>query len=224
MQFFNFIIVVYTCIAIPVSGYFEQRRLKLATSEASKERAYFVLHGVYWIAALPVVLTDPSVIWVRHSLELGWLWHTLFVAVLVYLIVFNVLPLILIRYNEDLKAEAMRSYHKRQHTFPTTNHQQRLFVWVSITVGITEEILYRGFLYNYGIEQWGLSGIASAILVSAVFGLVHFAQGPSGIISSFIFGVVMAWLYFLTSNLLLPILMHILYDMKIIMIQRSVIK
>lgn len=123
MQFFHFIIAVYICVVIPVSGYFEQRRLKLATSEALKERAYFVLHGVYWIAALPIVLADPSVLWVRHSLELSWLWHILFAATLAYLIVVNAAPFILIRHNKEFKAEALRGYKKRQHTFPTTNRQ-----------------------------------------------------------------------------------------------------
>ncbi|MGX4586728.1 CPBP family intramembrane glutamic endopeptidase [Paenibacillus chitinolyticus] len=61
-------------------------------------------------------------------------------------------------------------------------------------------------------------------IVSLIFGLIYFEQGPSGIISSFIFGAVMTWLYFLTGSLLLPILLHILYDLKIITIQRSVIK
>ncbi|MEY9096301.1 CPBP family intramembrane glutamic endopeptidase [Paenibacillus sp. RC84] len=217
---FHFI-ALYTCLLIPISGYFKRKKLKHVNEDKAKEKAYLLLHAVYWIAALPIILIDPSVFWVRHSLELSWLWHTLFVAALVYLLVFNVLPLILIRYNAELKEEAQLGYLKRQHTLPTTNRQHHLFVWVSITVGITEEVLYRGFLYNYGIELWGLSGIASAILVSAVFGLAHFTQGPSGIISSFIFGVVMSWLYFITGSLLLPILLHILYDLKIIAVQRA---
>ncbi|MFB7812821.1 CPBP family intramembrane glutamic endopeptidase [Paenibacillus chitinolyticus] len=54
-----------------------------------------------------------------------------------------------------------------------------------------------------------VSFLSCRAIVSLIFGLIHFAQGPSCIISSFIFGAVMTWLYFLTSRLLLPILLHI---------------
>ncbi|MVO99325.1 CPBP family intramembrane glutamic endopeptidase [Paenibacillus lutrae] len=214
------LIAVYISLVIPVSGFLEQRRLKRMTSQASKEQAYLILHGVYWIAALPVLLIDPTVYRVRHSLELGWMGHTLLSAALAYLLIVTVVPLILLRYNGDLRKEVAKSYEKRRHTFPTTERQHKLFVWVSITVGITEEILYRGFLYNYGVEHWGLSSLASAVTVSLVFGLIHFSQGLAGIFSSFVFGAVMAWLYFITGSLLLPVILHILYDLKIIGVQK----
>ncbi|WP_068774467.1 CPBP family intramembrane glutamic endopeptidase [Paenibacillus sp. FJAT-26967] len=214
------LIAIYISLVIPISGFLEQRRLKRMASKASKEQAYLILHGVYWIAALPVLLIDPSVYWVRHSLKLGWMGHTLLSAALIYLLIVNVVPLILLRYNRNLRKEAAKSYEKRLHTFPATERQRRLFVWVSITVGITEEILYRGFLYNYGVEHWGISSLASAVIVSLVFGLIHFSQGLAGILSSFVFGAVMAWLYFITGSLLLPVILHILYDLKIIGIQK----
>jgi len=92
--------------------------------------------------------------------------------------------------------------------------RRREAIWfigpVSLSAGICEELLYRGYLM-----QW-LDGFmpiwAAMILSSAVFGLMHAYQGPAGILRTGGLGLVMAGLFVVTGSLLWPILLHIIID------------
>ncbi|MNR30975.1 CAAX amino terminal protease self- immunity [compost metagenome] len=94
-----------------------------------------------------------------------------------------------------------------------------MFVGVAVTVGICEEIMFRGFLQHYAMEL-GTSQLWAMVIISVIFGAGHFMQGLSGIISSTIFGLIMGYTYFTTGSLLVPIIIHILYDAKAIYITR----
>ena len=84
------------------------------------------------------------------------------------------------------------------------------FLALSVTAGICEEILYRGYLLGYlgnFVDPW------LAVLVSTIlFGLAHLYLGPSHAVRAFVVGLVMAGLYILTASLLAPILLHAAID------------
>ncbi len=92
-------------------------------------------------------------------------------------------------------------------------HSRRDLAWfygISVTAGVTEEILYRGFLIAY---LSGFMPTLPAILVStAAFGLAHSYQGPVGIVRTFLVGLALAAMYVLSGSLLLPIIAHVLVD------------
>jgi membrane protease YdiL (CAAX protease family) len=79
-----------------------------------------------------------------------------------------------------------------------------------------EEMVYRGYLTNRvgGILGESKSAwLVAAILVTLLFGLAHFPQGPTGIIKNIIDGAVLAALYFGTGrNLWAPIIAHGIQD------------
>lgn len=79
-----------------------------------------------------------------------------------------------------------------------------------------EETIYRGYLTNRVAEIFARSKSAwviAAILVTLLFGLAHFPQGPTGIIENFIDGAILAALYFATGrNLWAPIIAHGIQD------------
>lgn len=79
-----------------------------------------------------------------------------------------------------------------------------------------EETVYRGYLTNRVGEIFGSSKnawIVAAILVTLLFGLAHFPQGPTGIIENVIDGAILAALYFVTGrNLWAPIIAHGIQD------------
>ncbi len=81
---------------------------------------------------------------------------------------------------------------------------------VSLTAGICEELLYRGYLM-----QWleGFMPVWGAMLLSSmIFGLMHAYQGLGGILRTAGLGLVMAGLFVLTGSLLWPILLHVVID------------
>jgi membrane protease YdiL (CAAX protease family) len=93
---------------------------------------------------------------------------------------------------------------------PSTPRESRLFVAVSITAGICEEVLYRGYLLWY----WLLlvpRGVAIAAAILA-FGVGHAYQGVKGILTAGVAGAVYMAVYLLTGSLLAPIVLHAALD------------
>ncbi len=92
-------------------------------------------------------------------------------------------------------------------------HSRRDLAWfygISVTAGVTEEILYRGFLIAY---LAGFMPTLAAIVVSTLaFGAAHSYQGPTGIVRTFLVGLALAAMYVLSGSLLLPIVAHVLVD------------
>lgn len=80
---------------------------------------------------------------------------------------------------------------------------------LSIVAGVSEELLFRGVLQQ-GLAGW--IGNAGALAVaSVVFGVAHFIT-PAYFLLATVMGAYLGWLYFWAGNLLLPILVHALYD------------
>ena len=82
--------------------------------------------------------------------------------------------------------------------------------------GFGEELAYRGYLLNRiaDLAPQRVAGPSLAILGSAIlFGVSHMSQGPSGVISNFLGGLVYGILYISAGwNLWVPILAHGLED------------
>ncbi|MBP1991395.1 CPBP family intramembrane glutamic endopeptidase [Paenibacillus eucommiae] len=134
------------------------------------------------------------------------------------MIVTIVIPLIILPYSKLLREKVAENYDEK--LYPVTSKQQFMFIFVSIIVGICEEIIFRGFMYTYIRDLLSISPWGSFLIVTIIFGLGHFMQGVSGMVSSSLFGLIMGYFYFTTGSLLVPILIHIAYDMKAIFITR----
>ena len=89
-----------------------------------------------------------------------------------------------------------------------------VLTWTLAAFG--EEMVWRGYLMNRFADLFGRSPsgwIASAILISLLFGFAHFPQGPTGIIENVIDGAILAGVYFATGrNLWAPIIAHGIQD------------
>ncbi|MCR8561698.1 CPBP family intramembrane metalloprotease [Mucilaginibacter sp. BJC16-A38] len=91
-----------------------------------------------------------------------------------------------------------------------------LLLLAAVLVIPYEEIAFRGFILTRvrqmaGGSKWAfeISGLVTAIL----FALYHYQEGPSSVISIFIFALFITWLYkIFKGNLWYLIFFHILYD------------
>lgn len=93
---------------------------------------------------------------------------------------------------------------------PHTHRDLRWFYGLSVTAGITEEILYRGFLIAYLVNVLPLA--AAAVVSSLIFASAHLYQGLQGAARTFVVGLAMASIYLLSGSLLFAIIAHILVD------------
>lgn len=93
---------------------------------------------------------------------------------------------------------------------PQTADELRSFFRVSITAGIVEEIVYRGFVLWYLSQFMPLW--AAVIVSSLAFGFGHSYQGANGAVRAGLVGLAFAIFYVGTGSIWLPIIAHALLD------------
>ncbi len=105
---------------------------------------------------------------------------------------------------------------------PRTRRERNGWALVSVTAGVCEEIIYRGFLFLYLGALWpGLDGTALVLVAALVFGAGHLYQGAAGFMATSAVGIVLGGIFLLTGSLWLPILIHALVDLRILWIGPS---
>ena len=120
-----------------------------------------------------------------------------------------------IRRNATARAELRDMLHKQQGVdsmFPSTPAQMVTFRWVALTAGITEELLFRGFLI-WALAHW-MPVWAAAALSLAIFTLAHLYQGTArALVGVLIAGGVMTALTLVSGSLLPAMILHIAVDL-----------
>ena len=93
---------------------------------------------------------------------------------------------------------------------PQDDRDLRTFFALSVTAGVVEELLYRGFAL-WALAQW-MPLWAAVLLSSAAFGLAHSYQGTSGMLRTGAIGLLFAVLFLASGSIWLPMLFHALFD------------
>jgi membrane protease YdiL (CAAX protease family) len=94
---------------------------------------------------------------------------------------------------------------------PRDSRERRMWVGLSLTAGLCEEVLYRGFLMWY-LMSW-LPEAAAVLASAAVFGVAHLYLGWGiGVLRATVVGVVLGVAYLLTGTLWVPIVLHAVVD------------
>jgi uncharacterized protein len=97
---------------------------------------------------------------------------------------------------------------------PVTMHERLLYAAAAVSAGICEEIVFRGWLLATLHSPIGLTGTALILTAAAIFGAGHAYQKVTGTILAAMAGLLFCALYVLSGSLLLPILLHILVDVR----------
>ncbi len=102
---------------------------------------------------------------------------------------------------------------------PGTRRERWAYAGVALTAGVTEELLYRGWLVWFLALAAPVGGYGGALLVSSVaFGLGHAWQGPVVVVLAGVAGLGLALLASSTGSLLLPVLLHVLVDLRVLLL------
>lgn len=109
-------------------------------------------------------------------------------------------------------AELRGEFKALESVIPTNAREGRLFNALSVTAGVCEEILYRGFLLGYlaALSPLWLAVVASSV----IFGLGHAYQGMGGVFKTGVVGAAMAGLFVMTGALWAPIVVHAAIDIN----------
>jgi membrane protease YdiL (CAAX protease family) len=103
---------------------------------------------------------------------------------------------------------------------PRTRGERWGFALLALTAGITEEVIWRGFGLGLLFALLPHVPVAMPIVLAAVaFGWAHLYQGWTGVLATAVLGGLFAWLYWATGSLLLPMLLHVLIDLRALLVR-----
>ena len=101
---------------------------------------------------------------------------------------------------------------------PRTPKETYVYAALACTAGISEEFLYRGFVFMAFVRMivnFGPPNALAAILSSAWFSLAHLYQGRRGIITTFVVGMIFASMRIWTGSLVPAVFAHMGIDLVV---------
>jgi len=97
--------------------------------------------------------------------------------------------------------------------FPQDDVERLAFFALVSTVAVCEEIIYRGFVQLI-LQSWSGGSVMVGIVGSAaIFALAHLYQGPRGLLSTCVIGLLFSAIRAWTGSLLAPLVAHFVADL-----------
>ncbi|MET7398569.1 CPBP family intramembrane glutamic endopeptidase [Dactylosporangium sp. NPDC005572] len=101
--------------------------------------------------------------------------------------------------------------------YPRTARERAWAAVLSVSVGVGEEVFFRGLLIAAAVGV-GLPVWAAIVLPAVLFGLQHRYQTWRGVVFSTVFGLLMTLLYAATERLWTPIAVHAAWDLMALLV------
>ncbi len=217
MTLFDHFLIFLLFVVQPVVGWINFRRYvkKIRAGEpVDRPRLYLETQIVQWVFL--VVLAGGWIYLARPTSDLGFVLPQgpgfLMMAFLVLAI-----GIALARSTRGVSQldQSERERHRSSfgdlgHFLPQCDRDLAGFYRLSVTAGIVEEIVFRGFVLWYltlVMPMW------AAILVSSfAFGLGHSYQGAGGMLRTGLAGVAFGVLFVISGSIWLPIVAHAMLD------------
>jgi membrane protease YdiL (CAAX protease family) len=201
----------------PIVGYISWQRLmrRIAAGETvNRPQLYSMTMAGHW-----TLFAVTLVLWVgagRGWTELGFgltrdAWFAAGVLLAVLAVILLVFQLRYVRkMPRDELLEARDGLGSVAILIPRNGNELGRFYGLSVTAGIVEETLWRGFMIWYlaHVMPIWLAGLVSAL----AFGIAHLYQGAANLPRISMVGVVFAALYLMTGSLWVPMVVHALVD------------
>ncbi len=223
MTLLHHLIVPFLIFVLPIWDRHEMRRLKSSTSPRKRVLLYQMTIAWLWIAALLLLATTPhSQLFVPLATAMMARYREMIVPIAIGLGIGAMIPVIFARLKPPPQAKLVKAFGDTTLILPRTTKERWWFAAVSLTAGICEEIIYRGFLIRYFVTLPIGLGVTGAIFAAALaFGIAHGYQGWKGIIGTSVIALVMTALFYASGSLLVPIVVHALLDLRILLLRFS---
>ncbi|HZB50184.1 MAG TPA: CPBP family intramembrane glutamic endopeptidase [Mycobacteriales bacterium] len=213
------LLVIYLVLVQPLVGAWSHSRFRAAFDPGARLRRYRRTAAIEWTlvaAALALVAGAPGLD--LGDLGMRWPRASAYTAVGAVGLLLSLVLLVGLRRRVDRGVEVVAPAEVSA-LMPGTAAERRAFAGLAVTAGVCEEVLFRGVLLAVaaalapGLDPWRL------VLVSALaFAVTHTYQGLAGMLTSFVLGGSLAVLFLGSGSLLLPVLYHVLVDLRVLVL------
>jgi membrane protease YdiL (CAAX protease family) len=200
-----------------VYGWFENAKRTPETDAESKlpvfNRTIFMLWGLGFACLIGWFVYDKSFAslgftWPATTWLTGIAWAITGLALIYFLYVIHSL-----KRSETTRNQVREQINQAGIDFmrPHTRKEHSRFRLLSITAGITEEIIFRGFLI--AVFSLALPLPLAAFMAVIIFGLGHIYQGFAGVVRTSLLGGTLTIIYLMGGSLWPAIILHIMIDL-----------
>lgn len=221
------LIIIFILLYEPIIGYFGYQKFKNAIKEKTNVRSQYYISIIIglWIPTISILLlvfvtelklndigiAIPNI----DTAPLGSVMTYFIIGIcLLYLLI-----VIYYHFNNKIRTKLIQAKENQLNTvsfsdmMPVTSREKHIWNYVSLTAGVTEEIIYRGFLIFSLSYLFPSFTIWLVIIISSLlFGLAHTYQGVIGVIRTAIIGILFSGLYIGLGSILPLIVFHFLID------------
>jgi uncharacterized protein len=223
------LLALFLIVVAPVWDHLATERLKASKESRAKIAYYRAMLIIGWIATVIALVTvgwhailtfdagatNPS--WLRQRSGA----RTFVAGALIGLLLVIALSALQARRSAAIREKMEEAFLRLSFILPRTGEERIWWIFVSLTAGICEEILYRGFLIHYFFAAPFHAGLLLTVIISSViFGVAHLYQGVAGVISTAILGLIFSAVFLTTGTLVVPMILHALIDLRILLILR----
>lgn len=208
----------------PVKAWYDYT--KLLKNQTSKLEMYTWLIADTLLPTLLIIISVPFAGMHFHEIGLrkinvhastipAWI---IFLTIGIYIVylAYTIYSMINITFSKKSREQAAKGIPSELKNFlPVTRSERKLWVFVALNAGFTEEILYRGFLF-YAIAYIFPDVSLPAILgISTVmFGLGHIYQ-KFEVIKPTIMGLLFGYLYIVFDSIIPVMIIHFMQDVVV---------
>ena len=204
-------------VLTPVYVYFthEKEKQDVIEQRVTRTKTYIYTMLFMWLPTLLLLFLVAQGHIQPAAIGLTWqpsIANLIAAALVIAFIIYSVVGLTQLRKDNSNDAEIVKSLEFVNWLMPRKPGELKLFVLgVSVTAGVCEELLFRGFLLNELMAHMPVYG--AVIVSSLMFGLPHIYQGPIHVLRTACMGAFLAILYLVCDSIYVPIVMHVLFDM-----------
>jgi Predicted metal-dependent membrane protease len=214
-------VMLLTGILYPVMGYRQSKKRGTIIGGNDKTGWYLTSIISSWIPAIVIV---AALILNGHSFkdigfnfnlpdERGYLFYIALALSAIYL-GYNIFTILLLRFNNKERERHSKEIPvEYRFILPSSKDEKVMWRLLAATAGITEEIIYRGYIFFALFFIFpGISFVWVILISSALFSLGHLYQGRE-VWKPAAAGVFLASVYFFTGTIYIVIILHIVQDL-----------
>ena len=171
----------------------------------------FALMGWHGLVRLSAVLVDLGVLG-----KMGWRIGMAVVSGAFFVV--GLMPGVVCLFRARSRVAYTRAVAKSEISFmlPLGVRERRWFALISVSAGVWEEVICRGFLMTFARGELHLGLLLALVVTSVAFGFNHLYQGLGGIVKTSVIGLMLGFVAVLSGGLLVPMILHAAIDLQIL--------
>ena len=214
-------VILLTGVLYPVMGYLQSKKRGQTSSIQNRRKWYLSSIISSWIPAIVIAIvlllnghTPKDVGFTFAFPEKPKAIFFIVLSISAIYLIYNIYSIFLLRFNKKFREQSSREI-PAQYRFilPITKREKSIWRMLAVTAGITEEFIYRGYIFFALFLIFPTIHPAIVITLSSIlFSIGHLYQG-SEVWKPTLAGFFLSIIYYFTGSIYIVILLHITQDL-----------